>query len=67
MSKKENKKVEEPSETYELTSKNEDIEQKLHPILVKLLEKSIKQADEGKLISHEEVKRLTREKYPFLK
>ena len=67
MSKKEINKVEEPSEVYEATPKNDLVSDDLHPVLVQLLEKSIQQANEGILISHEEVIRQTKEKYPFLK
>ena len=35
-------------------------------ILKKLIKKGIQQADEGKLIPHEEVMKQIREKYPFL-
>lgn len=68
MSKKEEKinKVEEPITTYESNSTSEN-EIELHPVLEQLLEKSIKQADEGKLISHDDVMRKVKEKYPFLK
>jgi hypothetical protein len=59
-------KVEEPSEIYEV-SKKEVISEELHPVLVQLLEKSMQQAKEGKTFTHEEVMKMTREKYPFLK
>ena len=36
-------------------------------VLKKLIEKGIQQANEGKLIPHEEVMKKVREKYPFLK
>lgn len=55
----------EPSEVYE-TAVNSDT-QELHPVLVKLLEKSILQADAGKVFSHEEVMKRVKEKFPFLK
>lgn len=42
-------------------------DEELHPILIKLLEKSIQEADEGKLIPHEEAMRRIKERYPFLK
>jgi len=59
-------KVEEPAEIYEV-SKKEVISEELHPVLVQLLEKSMQQAKEGKTFTHEEVMKMTREKYPFLK
>ena len=49
--------VEEPAEVYEVTS------EELHPVLIQLLEKGIKEADEGKLIPHEEVMKRFREKF----
>lgn len=58
-------KVEEPATEYSLEKKTDDSE--LHPVLVQLLEKSIKEADEGKTFTHEEVMRMTKERYPFLK
>lgn len=68
MSKKDKKnKVEEPTENYQIESANEVQSEELHPILVALLEKSIKEADEGKTFTHEEVMKMTKEKYPFLK
>ena len=59
-------KVEEPITEY-LTENKVDNDSNLHPILIKLLEESIREADEGKLISHDEVMRRTREKFSFLK
>ena len=59
-------KVEEPITEYS-TENKVDNDSNLHPILIKLLEESIREADEGKLISHDEVMRRTREKFSFLK
>ena len=59
-------KVEEPATEYSLEKKTTD-DSELHPVLVKLIEKSIKEADEGKTFTHEEVMRMTKERYPFLK
>ena len=39
----------------------------MHPVLKQLLEKSIKEADAGLGIPHEEVMKRIKEKYPFLK
>lgn len=66
MSKKEDKinKVEEPNTAYEINSTSEN-ETELHPVLLQLLEKSIKQADEGKLILHEEVMKSVKENILF--
>jgi hypothetical protein len=66
MNSKKTNKVEEPTEIYEI-SKKEVISEELHPILVQILEKSIQQAREGKTFTHEEVMKMTKEKYPFLK
>ncbi len=59
--------VEEPAEVYDVTPNNEVTSDELHPVLVQLLEKSIKEIEEGKTFTHEEVMRMTKEKYPFLK
>lgn len=67
MTSKKKNKIEEPTEAYEVTPKNELTSDGLHPVLVQLLEKSIKEIEEGKTFTHEEVMRMTKEKYPFLK
>jgi hypothetical protein len=59
-------KVEEPITEYS-TKHTVDEDSHLNPILIKLLEQSVKEADEGKLISHEEVMRRTKEKFSYLK
>ena len=59
-------KVEEPTTDYSL-EKIETDDSQLHPVLIQLLQKSIKEADEGKTYTHEEVMRITKKKYPFLK
>jgi hypothetical protein len=59
-------KVEEPITEYNV-EKNVDQEEELHPVLVKLLEKSIKNHEEGNVISNEEAMRRIKERYPFLK
>ncbi len=66
MNSKNKSKVDEPTEIYEV-SKKEVVSEELHPVLVQLLEKSIQQAREGKTFTHEEVMKMTKEKYPFLK
>jgi hypothetical protein len=58
--------VEEPAAVYEVNPNSEVTSEELHPVLIQLLEKSIKEAEEGKTFSHEEVMRMTKEKYPFL-
>lgn len=59
-------KVEETSTGYSV-EKNAVEEEELHPVLIQLLEKSIQEANEGKLIPHEEAMRRIKEKFPFLK
>lgn len=59
-------KVEEPSTDYSLEKMATD-DSELHPVLIQLLEKSIKEADEGKGFTTEEVMKRVREKYPFLR
>ena len=58
-------KVEEPALEYKSEKIYANIED--HPLFVKLIEKSIQQAEEGKLIPHEEVMKRMKEKFPFLK
>ena len=67
MSKKENKKVEEPIEIYEVSHKSESALEDLNPVLVQLIEKSIKDIEKGHGIFHEEMKSRIKIKYPFLK
>jgi len=57
----------EPSEVYQTVPDVDANAQELHPVLVKLLEKSIQEANEGKLIPHDEVMKRAKEKFPFLK
>ena len=57
----------EPSEVYQPTPKVELTSEELHPDLVKLIEKSKQDAIDGKGISHEEMKKRIKLKYPFLK
>lgn len=64
--KKDINKVEEPITEYNV-EKNALQEEELHPILVKLLEISIQDSKEGKGISHEEMQKRIKLKYPFLK
>lgn len=58
-------KVEEPITEYLKNKVADDSE--LHPILIKLIEKSKQDLKEGKGIPHEVVMRNLKEKYPFLK
>ncbi len=67
MSPKKKNSVNEPSEVYETTSNTGSTSQELHPILLKLLDKSKQEADEGKLLSNEEVMQRVKEKIASLK
>ncbi len=58
-------KVEEPALEYKSNKIDENSID--HPLFAKLIEKSIQQAEEGKLIPHEEVMKRIKEKFPFLK
>ena len=59
-------KVEEPITEYSLENNVVD-DSELHPILIQLLEKSIKQAEAGEVFSHEEAMRRINEKIRSLK
>ena len=63
MTSKKKNRIEEPTEAYKVTPTNEVTSEELHPVLIQLIEKSIKQHDEGKGIPHEEVMRRFREKF----
>jgi predicted transcriptional regulator len=58
-------KVEEPATEYSTEKTYANIEE--HPLFIKVIEKSIKEAAEGKTFTTEEVMKMTKEKYPFLK
>ena len=64
--KKQINKVEEPTTDYNI-EKNAVQEEELHPVLVKLLEKSIQDSKEGNGIPHDEMQKRIQLKYPFLK
>jgi hypothetical protein len=60
--------VQEPEATYETENNSiSNDSEKLHPILEKLILKSIQDSKEGKGIPHEEVMQRVKLKYPFLK
>jgi hypothetical protein len=67
MTSKKKNRIEEPTEAYEVTPTNEVTSEELHPVLLQLIEKGLKEIEEGKTFTHEEVMRMTKEKYPFLK
>jgi len=57
----------EPEEVYDTTPKDKTTFEETHPLLVKVLEKSVQDAKEGKGISHTEMIKRIKQKYPFLK
>lgn len=60
-------KLQEPISDYGIGESSEVDSDEMHPVLRQLLEKSIKEADAGLGIPHEEVMKRIKEKYPFLK
>ena len=58
-------KVEEPAAEYSTEKTYANIED--HPLFIKVIEKSIKEAEEGKGSTTEEVMKRVKEKYAFLK
>ena len=67
MTAKKKNNVNEPSEVYKTTSNTGSTSQELHPILLKLLEKSLQDAKDGKGFTTEEVMQRVKEKFPFIK
>ena len=60
--------VQEPASVYETHNKaTANQSDELHPILIKLLEKSRQDSIDGKGISHEEMRQKIKLRYPFLK
>jgi predicted transcriptional regulator len=64
--------VEEPAEVYEVTpsnevaSQNNDVWEQLPRYVKDAIDLGLEQSDKGLTISHDEVMRLTKEKFPFL-
>lgn len=59
-------KVEEPTVEYNVVEKvYANIED--HPLFAKVIEKGLRESEQGLGISHEEMKRKTKLRYPFLK
>ena len=64
--------VEEPAEVYEVTPnseaalQNNDAWEQLPKYVKNAIDLGLEQSDKGLTISHDEVMRLTKEKYPFL-
>ena len=64
-------KVEEPALVYEKTTNQSQVDSdaewdKMPDVLKKLLEKGIKESEQGLGISHEEMMKRVKAKYPFL-
>ena len=57
----------EPTTGYEkATDFSIDNEEEMHPILAQLIEKALEQSEQGLGISHEEMMKKVKEKYPFI-
>lgn len=67
MSSKKKNIAQEPPAVYKKTVEIEMTSEELHPVLVKLLEQSILEADGGKLNPHDEVMKRMKEKIAILK
>jgi hypothetical protein len=63
MTSKKKNRIEEPTEAYEVTPTNEVTSEELHPVLIQLIEKGLKEIEEGKTFTNEEVMRMTKEKF----
>jgi hypothetical protein len=63
MTSKKKNRIEEPTEAYEVTPTNEVTSEELHPVLLQLIEKGLKEIEEGKTFTNEEVMRMTKEKF----
>ena len=60
-------KFQEPVADYQINESSEVNSDEMHPILKQLIERSIKQHEQGLSFSHEEAMKMIREKYDFLK
>ena len=58
--------VEEPVTAIEKTAAHSSEEEDMHPVLVQLLEKALKESEQGLGISHEEMMKKVKAKYPFI-
>jgi predicted transcriptional regulator len=63
MTSKKKNRIEEPTEAYEVTPTNVVTSEELHPVLLQLIEKGLKEIEEGKTVTNEEVMRMTKEKF----
>jgi hypothetical protein len=55
--------VEEPAEVYEVTPNSEVTSEGLHPVLIQLIDKSIKNHDEGNVFTHKEAMKIYKERF----
>lgn len=59
--------VEEPVTAFEKPAAySSEEEEEMHPVLVQLLEKALKESEQGLGISHEEMMKKVKAKYPFI-
>lgn len=58
--------VEEPVTAIEKKAAHSSEEEDMHPVLVQLLEKALKESEQGLGISHEEMMKKVKAKYPFI-
>lgn len=58
--------VEEPVTAFEKPAAYSSEEEEMHPVLVQLLEKALKESELGLGISHEEMMKKVKAKYPFI-
>jgi hypothetical protein len=63
MTSKNKNRIEEPTEAYEVTPTNEVTSEELHSVLLQLIDKGLKEIEEGKTFTREEVMRMTKEKF----
>ena len=65
MTSKKKNRIEEPTEAYEATPKDEVTSQELHPVLVQMLEIGLRQIELGQTKPHEQVMAEMKKKYNF--
>jgi hypothetical protein len=65
MTSKKKNRVEEPTEAYEVTPKDEVTSEELHPVLVQMLEIGLRQIELGQTKPHEQVMAEMKKKYNF--
>ena len=65
MTSKKKNRIEEPTEAYEITPKDEVTSEELHPVLVQMLEIGLRQIELGQTKPHEQVMAEMKKKYNF--